>query len=132
MFQYSVIKGEIMNMSKICSEEARGKVDAARLRSLTENEYLGCPEGATADEITAMMQARGENVNPFSIRPRVTELKSERYGAVLVETGKRRKNERGNSCAVLIHKTLAEWDNMEAEGADDLRKAEEADWMGQK
>ena len=120
------------NISQSCSQEARDKVDTARLRRLTENEYLECPEGATADEITEILREKGHDVDLFSIRPRTTELKSKKYGAVLVETGKRRKNERGNSCAVLIHKTFAEWDNMEAEGADDLRKAEEADWMGQK
>jgi len=89
-----------------CSAEAHDKVDAARLRRLTESEFLLFPDGATADEIVYRLQGMGLDVDELSIRPRVSELKSPEHGCVLVETGTRRKNAKGNSCAVLIHRNF--------------------------
>ena len=86
-----------------CSAEAREKVDAAQLRRRTEAEFLLFPDGTTADEVAYRLK---EDV--LSIRPRVTELKSERFGAVLVETGRRDRNAKGNSCAVLVHRSFTE------------------------
>jgi len=87
-----------------CSAEAFDKVDVNRLRRLVEQEALLFRTGFTADEMTARLRMLGFVVDEFSIRPRVSELKSVVHGAVLVETGARRKNARGNSCAVLVHR----------------------------
>lgn len=91
-------------MAAACSAEALSKVNASRLRQLTEAEFKLFPGGCTADEIVHRLQSMGLDVDVLSIRPRVTELKSEQYGAVLVETDERRTNAKGNSCSVLIHK----------------------------
>lgn len=86
-----------------CSAEAFEKVDAARLRRLTEQEYLLFPDGAIADEIVYRLQGLGLKVDYLSIRPRVSELKA---AGILVPTGRRRFNTRGNSCSVLVHRDL--------------------------
>ena len=78
-----------------CSAEAYDKVDVARLRRMTEAEFLLFPTGTIADEVAHRMRQ-----DVLSIRPRVTELKDR---GVLVETGERRRNGKGNSCAVLRH-----------------------------
>jgi hypothetical protein len=101
-------EAQVSGTAAACSEEARTKVDANRLRVLTEAEYKLFPNGAIADEIVYRLQSMGVAVDEFSIRPRVTELKSEEHGAVLVETGERRRNSKGNSCAVLIHRLFTE------------------------
>ena len=87
-----------------CSRLAILPLDKARLARLVLREFERAAEGATADEITVRLQAQGYKVDVLSIRPRVTGLKDEFNGGPLVETGRRRKNERGNSCAVLIHR----------------------------
>ena len=86
-----------------CSAEALGKVDAARLERLTEQEFLLFPDGAIADEIVDRMRMLGFKVDYFSIRPRVSELKAR---GVLVATGTRRINRRGNTCSVLVHRNF--------------------------
>ena len=88
-----------------CSALAREKVDAARLRRLTEQEYLLFPAGATADEIVHRLRGMGLHVDYLSIRPRVSELKA---AGVLVPTGSRRLNRKGNTCSVLVHKQFKE------------------------
>lgn len=91
-----------------CSAAAFEKIDAARMRSLVEQEYKLFPAGAIADEIVYRLRGMGMEVDEFSIRPRVSELKSPVYGRVLVETGRRRNNGKGNSCAVLVHRQFQE------------------------
>ena len=91
--------------SAACSAEAHGQVDAVKLRRLVEQEYLLYTTGAIADEISDRLRGMGLAVDAFSIRPRVSEL---RKAGILVETGARRKNRKGNSCAVLIHFSLKE------------------------
>lgn len=78
-----------------CSEDALANVDTARLMRLVESEFRLCPAGATADEIGLRL-----GLDELTVRPRVSELKSVH---ILFATGARRKNRRGNSCAVLIH-----------------------------
>lgn len=94
------------DQSAACSAEALGKVDVTRLERLTEQEYRLFPDGAIAEEIVENLRCRGVEahgnlVTIGSIRPRQTALK--KLG-ILVETGKRRSNDSGNSCAVLIHR----------------------------
>lgn len=84
-----------------CSAEARAKADTARLLQITEREFLLCLEGATADEVVYRLNLEGITVDELAIRPRVSELKAAK---VLLPTGERRKNRKGNSCAVLIHR----------------------------
>lgn len=84
-----------------CSAAARDKVDVARLRRLVEQEYLLFPAGATADEIVYRLRGMGLHVDYLSIRPRVSELKAD---LILVPTGSRRLNKKGNTCSVLVHK----------------------------
>ena len=86
-----------------CSREAFESVDTTRLRRLVLQEYHLYPTGTTADEIADRLRAMGLPVDAFSIRPRVSELKKEGF---LIITGERRKNRKGNSCAVLIHRDL--------------------------
>ena len=94
------------DQSAACSAEALGKVDVTRLERLTEQEYRLFPDGAIAEEIVENLryrgvEAHGNLVTIGSIRPRQTALK--KLG-ILVETGKRRSNDSGNSCAVLVHR----------------------------
>lgn len=91
--------------SAACSAAAFDKVDAGRLRRLTEQEALLFPDGFIADEIVYRLQGLGIKVDYFSIRPRVTELKQ---AGVLVSTGRRRLNKKGNTCAILRHKQFQE------------------------
>jgi hypothetical protein len=86
--------------SRDCSAEARHKIDTNRLRQMTEAEFKLFPTGAIADEIVYRLQSMGLDVDELSIRPRVTELK---LAGVLLETGERRRNAKGNSCSVLMH-----------------------------
>ena len=101
-------------MAAACSAEAREKVDAARLRRLTEQEMLLFPDGAIADEIVDRLNMQGvrnragDPLDVLSLRPRFSELKSAQFGCVLVETGRRRANAKGNSCAVLVHRRFQE------------------------
>lgn len=88
-----------------CSAEALGKLDAANLRRLVVQEYLLFPDGAIADEIVHRLQGMGLRVDYLTIRPRVSELKSDK---VLVPTGRRRLNTRGNMCSVLVHRQFQE------------------------
>lgn len=69
---------------------------AARLRRAVLDVLRARPEGLTADEIAAELCK-----SVLSIRPRVTELKSKNYGALLVETGRRRPNVSGHPAAVV-------------------------------
>jgi hypothetical protein len=103
-----MIQGELFSgneASASCSAEAFGKVDVVRLRQLTETEFLALKDGATADEVAYRLCLVGVKVDEFSIRPRVSELKDAK---ILVPTGERRKNRKGNSCAVLRHKNFGE------------------------
>jgi hypothetical protein len=100
-------EAQVSGAAAACSAEAFDKVDANRLRRLVEQEYKLFPNGATADEVVYRLQGMGLEVDELSIRPRVTELKSAAHGAVLVETGARRKNAKGNSCAILVHRDYA-------------------------
>ena len=86
-----------------CSAAARDKGNVNRMRGLTEWVYtLFGRNGATADEVVTRLQKMAwPGVDALSIRPRVTELKA---AGILVETGARRKNAKGNSCAVLVHR----------------------------
>ncbi len=85
-----------------CSAAARERVDANRLRSLTERVYLEVYKGgAIADEVVGCLREMGVEVDYFSIRPRVSELKA---AGILVPTGARRLNAKGNTCAVLVHR----------------------------
>lgn len=86
-----------------CSADALNKVDVAHLARLTEQEFLLFPNGATADEVADRLRMLGHDVDGFSIRPRVTELKQR---GILVETGTRRKNRKNNMCTVLKHVNL--------------------------
>lgn len=88
-----------------CSAEARGKLDGAYLCRLVEQEYLLFPAGATADEIVYRLRGMGLHVDYLSIRPRVSELKA---AGVLVATGSRRLNKKGNTCSVLMHRQFME------------------------
>lgn len=88
-----------------CSAEAREKVDDAYLRCLTAQEFKLFSNGATADEIAHRLQLMKPDVDEFSIRPRVTELKT---AGILVPTGQRRANRKGNNCAVLMHCQFAQ------------------------
>jgi hypothetical protein len=91
----------LFDVAAQCSAEALDKIDVERLRGLVEFEYLQLINGATADEIVERLQKRGHKVDEFAIRPRVTELKS-KY-CLLYATGVRKKNKKGNTCAVLRH-----------------------------
>ena len=84
-----------------CSAAAREKLDTALLERLTENEYLKLPAGAIADEIVDRLRDRGYSVDYLAIRPRVSELKARK---ILVATGRRRLNRRGNTCSILVHR----------------------------
>lgn len=87
-----------------CSAAAWDKVSVKLLREATEYVYRCAPLGLTADEAVYRLRLlRYHYVDALSIRPRVTELKA---AGILVETGKRRKNAKGNSCAVLIHRDV--------------------------
>lgn len=86
-----------------CSAAAFEKVDAARMRSLVEQEYLLFPAGAIADEVVYRLQGMGLSVDYLSIRPRVSDLKA---AGILVPTGRRRLNKKGNTCSVLVHRDL--------------------------
>jgi hypothetical protein len=92
--------------SEACSSVARGKVDESTLRRLVSQEALLFPAGFIADEMAVRLQMLGHDVDAFSVRPRVSQLKTAEFGCVLVETGRRRANAKGNSCAVLIHSAL--------------------------
>jgi hypothetical protein len=78
------------------SAEALASVDTTGLRATVAAEYARKPEGMTADECMCSMVSQGFKVTPFSIRPRVTELKKAR---LLFNTGYRR-----GGMGVLIHR----------------------------
>lgn len=84
-----------------CSAAALEKVDAARIKAAVAAEYASRPLGATADEIAAILIQRGQVPDILSVRPRVSDLKRDR---ILIPTGDRRGNAKGNGCAVLIHR----------------------------
>ena len=84
-----------------CSAAALEKVDAARIKAAVATEYASRPLGGTADEIAAILVQRGQVPDILSVRPRVSDLKRER---ILVPTGERRENAKGNGCAVLQHR----------------------------
>jgi len=88
------------DVSAACSAEAHGNVDEDCLERLTEQEFLLFKDGAIADEVADRLRMMGKAVDAFSIRPRVSALKKR---GVLLETGTRRPNSKGNNCAVLIH-----------------------------
>lgn len=94
-------EAQASGVAAACSAEAHGKVDAARLARLVEQEYLLFPQGAIGDEIVYRLQGMGMNVDYLSIRPRVSELKA---AGLLVATGRRRLNKKGNTCSVLVHR----------------------------
>lgn len=98
-------EAQASGVAAACSAEAFEKVDANRLRRLTEQEALLFPDGFIADEIVYRLRGLGVNVDYFSIRPRVTELKQ---AGILVTTGARRMNKRNNTCSVLKHKIFQE------------------------
>ena len=81
------------DISQVCSLEAVEKVDRQFWCDKVMDEYKKGP--ATADEVA---YALGADI--LTIRPRVTELK--KWG-LLVTTGLRRTNDRGNKCAVLAY-----------------------------
>ena len=83
-----------------CSAAALEKVDAKKIEALAEAIYAAKDAGHTADEVAALLVARGEAVDALSVRPRVSALKKRR---VLIPTGERRTNSKGNTCTVLIH-----------------------------
>ena len=87
--------------SSECSADSLAKIYATRLKAMVAAEYANLPAGATADEITDIMVDAGLNVDVLSIRPRVCDLKRER---ILIPTGERRKNEKGNTAAVMVHR----------------------------
>ncbi len=91
-----------------CSAEAREKVDETTLLRLVAQEALLFPNGFIPDEMAVRLQMLGYDVDPFSVRPRVSQLKTAEFGAVLVEAGRRRPNAKGNSCAVLVHRQFQE------------------------
>lgn len=91
-----------------CSAEARGKIDEVALCRLVAQEALLYPEGFIADEMAARLQMLGHAVDAFSVRPRVSQLKTAEFGAILVDTDQRRHNAKGNSCAVVIHRQFQE------------------------
>lgn len=95
------IQPGLFDVAAQCSAEAIEKIDVERLRGLVETEYLSLPGGATADEIVELMQKHGHKIDELAIRPRVTELKK-KY-CRLYPTGTRKKNKKGNTCAVLCH-----------------------------
>jgi len=84
-----------------CSRDAKAKVDVLLLRTAVKTMFFVNREGLTSDEVTEKIQSWMTDVDEFSIRPRVSELKRSGF---LVVTGTRRKNKKGNSCAVLIHR----------------------------
>jgi len=92
-----------LDVSEQCSREAYDKVDTEKIERLAEQEFLLYPNGATADEIAYRLQGMGLVVDEMSVRPRVSALKDRK---VLFTTGERRKNRKGNSCAVLVHRNL--------------------------
>jgi len=89
-----------------CSAEALDKVDETALRRLVAQEALLFPDGFIADEMAVRLQMLGHDVDAFSVRPRVSQLKTAEFGCVLVETGRRRANAKGNTCAVLVHRNF--------------------------
>jgi hypothetical protein len=90
----------LFDPSPACSQEARENARAAYFEGLVAAEYSLLPAGATADEVAARLRAQGYPVDELSIRPRVSELKAQ---GVLYATGARRKNSKGNNCAVMAH-----------------------------
>ena len=84
-----------------CSADALAKVYAAKLKAIVAAEYANLPQGVTGGEMTDILMQAGLNVDILSVRPRVSDLKRER---ILIPTGERRKNERGNSEAVMVHR----------------------------
>lgn len=84
-----------------CSAAALKKVDAKKIEALAEAIYAAKDAGYTPDEVAVMLVARGEAVDALSVRPRVSALKKRR---ILFPTGERRDNDKGNGCAVLIHR----------------------------
>jgi hypothetical protein len=84
-----------------CSADALAKVYAARLKAIVAAEYANWPTGRTGGEITAILVQGGLNVDILSIRPRVSDLKRER---ILLPTGERRRNDRGNTESVMLHR----------------------------
>jgi|GEM_PF-4213364 len=91
-----------------CSAAALERVDETALRRLVAQEALLYPNGFIADEMAARLQMLGHNVDAFSVRPRVSQLKTAEFGCILVETGLRRANAKGNTCAVLVHRQFQE------------------------
>jgi len=90
----------LFDPSPACSREARENARTAYFEALVVEDYALLPDGATADEIAARLQDKGHQVDELSIRPRVSDLKTQ---GRLYATGKRRKNSKGNSCAVMAH-----------------------------
>ena len=90
-----------------CSAAALAKVNVKILRQWCLEEYERRVAGATADEICKALiyKVPGKTVDELSIRPRVAQLKAE---GILVQTGERRCNKKGNSCAVLVYFKFAE------------------------
>ena len=84
-----------------CSAAALEKVDATRIKAAVATEYASRPLGGTADEIAAILVQRGQVPDILSVRPRVSDLKRER---ILVPTGERRENAKGNTAAVMVHR----------------------------
>ena len=93
--------GYPIDPSAECSREAITKEYAARLKAIVAAEYANLPQGVTGGEMTDILMQAGLNVDILSVRPRVSDLKRER---ILIPTGERRKNERGNSEAVMVHR----------------------------
>jgi len=100
-----MIQGDLFNGSgdpaPACSAAALEKVDATKLERLTEQEFLLFRDGTIGDDIVHRLQLLGLKVDYLSIRPRVSELKKR---GILVPTGTRRINRKGNTCAVLRHR----------------------------
>ena len=84
-----------------CSAAALEKVDAARIKAAVAAEYASRPLGGTADEIAGVLVQRGQVPDILSVRPRVSDLKRNR---ILVPTGERRVNAKGNTAAVMVHR----------------------------
>lgn len=84
-----------------CSADALAKVNAARIKAAVAAEYASRPLGGTADEIAGVLVQRGQVPDILSVRPRVSDLKRNR---ILVPTGERRVNAKGNTAAVMVHR----------------------------
>lgn len=84
-----------------CSKAALARVDVKHMERLVEAIYSAEAGGYTADEVAHILIRAGQVVDELSVRPRVSELKRAR---VLIPTGERRKNAKGNTAAVMVHR----------------------------